>query len=112
MPTGYGVYASCSGAANNYAGYFDGKVETTGDVGIGIDPVLDLHVKQTEANRAMRTEHETDTDYWTTGIGTSTKNYRWEFNGLGKANIVSSDGSYATISDVRLKTDFNLLKMY
>ncbi|CAN5787028.1 hypothetical protein BH10BAC2_BH10BAC2_49170 [soil metagenome] len=79
---------------------------SAGSVGIGTSsPANRLHIKQAIANRAIEFQHESTTDFWTVGIGTSTLNCRFEFNGIGKGQISSVDGSYSTISDARLKED-------
>ncbi|MCB0517078.1 MAG: tail fiber domain-containing protein [Chitinophagales bacterium] len=81
-----------------------------GNVSIGkIAALRDLHIKQKVANVAIRTEHQTDADYWETGIGTSTKNYKFYYNGAIKADIASADGAYLQSSDRRLKTDIEPL---
>jgi len=78
----------------------------SGYVGIGtITPGASLHIKQTTPNRAIRFEHESNTNYWNIGIGLSTMNCKFEYNGLGMGHISSVDGTYSTISDRRLKKD-------
>lgn len=80
-----------------------------GNVGIGIYPSNRLHIKQNVANRAIQWDHESQGDYWSMGIGTFTLNCRFEYNGLGMAQISSADGTYSTISDKRLKQDIEPL---
>ncbi len=77
----------------------------TGNVGIGTAPGNRLHVKQAIANRAIEFQHESNSNFWTVGIGTNTLNCRFEFNGTGKGQISSVDGTYSVISDARLKQD-------
>lgn len=50
-------------------------------------------------------QHQYTTDYWTTGIGINTLNFRFEYNGIGKSQISSIDGAYTQISDRSLKQD-------
>ncbi|MDD3875040.1 MAG: tail fiber domain-containing protein [Bacteroidales bacterium] len=108
--TNYGIYATATGGTTNWAGYFVNDVHVGGNLGVNTTtPGLGLHIKQTGANAAIRTEHETATDYWETGIGTSTKSYRYQYNGTGKGNISNVDGVYSTISDRSLKTNINPL---
>ncbi len=81
-------------------------LNATGNVGIGTpSPGNRLHVKQKIANRAIELQHESTSDFWTIGIGTNTHNFRFEFNGTGKADISSVDGAYNAFSDARLKQD-------
>jgi hypothetical protein len=40
----YGVYGSAKGGSTNWAGYFDGDVHASGNVGIGTVPAEKLHV--------------------------------------------------------------------
>ncbi|MBK8443488.1 MAG: tail fiber domain-containing protein [Sphingobacteriales bacterium] len=81
-----------------------------GNVSIGqIAALRDLHIKQKISNVCIRTEHESTTDYWETGIGTSTKNYKFYYNATTKADIASTDGAYTQLSDRRLKTDIEPL---
>ena len=68
-----------------------------------------IHVVQDIANRAIEWQHESTSDFWTLGIGTSTLNARFEFNGVGKAQISSTDGAYSQLSDLRLKQDIKPL---
>ena len=89
------------------AGYGDMiGITTAGNVGIGtLNPGTRLEVKQQVPNRAIEWEHESTADYWTVGIGTFTKNCRFEFNGLGKTQFSSVDGSLSLLSDARLKEE-------
>lgn len=114
-PLSSGVYVTGAGShgvhvvnATGFAGYFEGKGYFADYVGIGIsNPGLQLHIKQVEANRAIRVEHHTNTNYWNVGIGLSTFNYRFEYNGNGMSHISSTDGTYSTISDKSLKNTIN-----
>jgi len=84
--------------------------QTTGYVGIGThNPASVFHIKQKISNQAIRMEHESNTNFWNIGIGTSTLNCRFEYNGAGKGQISSVDGTYSTISDKRLKKDITLV---
>jgi hypothetical protein len=75
------------------------------NVGIGTtSPAVRLHVRQDIANRAIEMQHESDADFWTVGVGTSTKNLRLEFNGVFKGQFSSVNGLYSA-SDVRLKEE-------
>jgi hypothetical protein len=77
-----------------------------GNVGIGTSsPGNRLHVRQAIANRAIEFQHESNNNFWTIGIGTNTQNCRFEFNNVGKAQISSVDGTYSTLSDVRVKQE-------
>lgn len=77
-----------------------------GRIGIGTSsPAQLLHLKQDVANAAIRIEHESTTNYWTNGIGTSTNNYKFYYNGLIRADIASVDGAYIQYSDKRAKRD-------
>lgn len=89
------------------AGYGDMiGITTTGNVGIGtILPENRLHVRQQIANRAIEWQHESTLDNWTVGVGTFTKNCRFEFNGVFKAQFSSIDGSLSLFSDARLKEE-------
>lgn len=81
-------------------------IDTAGHVGINtLIPNNALHVKQKVANRGIQIQHETLADYWTTGIGTNTKNFRFEYNGLLRGQIESSTGTFTQGSDRRLKTE-------
>ncbi len=64
-----------------------------------------LHVKQDISNRGIRTEHEATPEYWDTGIGFVTRNYKFFYNDASKADISSVDGAYIIPSDRRLKRD-------
>ena len=77
-------------------------------VGTGL-PGRKLHVKQDIGNHAIRSEHHTTTDYWDTGTGSSTKNYKFVYNGAFMADVASLDGSYVIGSDASLKTDIEYL---
>jgi len=81
-------------------------IDNTGKVGIGTTaPDYPLHVKQTTSNRAIEIEHHSTTDNWTLGVGASTKNCKFIYNGLTKADIASADGAYLQASDRNLKKD-------
>jgi hypothetical protein len=62
-------------------------------------------VRQDIANRGLRIQHQSTTDYWDNGVGTTTKNYKFYYNGLFRADISSTDGAYVQSSDRRLKRD-------
>ncbi len=88
------------------ANFGGGNAIFRGNVGINAtSPAQRLHVRQDVANRAIEWQHESTADFWTVGIGTATLNCRFEFNGTGKGQISSVDGTYSTISDARLKED-------
>ncbi len=81
-------------------------VAVNGNIGINtLTPANLLHVKQNTQNRAIQIQHETLTDYWTTGVGTNTRNFRFEFNGSLRGQIESSTGAFTQGSDRRLKTE-------
>ena len=81
-------------------------VAVNGNVGINtLTPNNLLHVKQNVPNRAIQIQHETLTDYWNVGIGTNTRNFRFEFNGSLRGQIESSTGAFTQGSDRRLKTE-------
>jgi hypothetical protein len=82
------------------------RVNATGYVGINeLTPDMMLHVKQDLANKSIRHEHQSTADYWDNGVGTTTKNYKFYYNNLFRADISSTDGAYTNSSDRRLKKD-------
>ena len=84
----------------------NGKVTINSDGQVGINktsPEKLLHLKQMNINKALRIEHETDSDYWENGIGTTTKSYKFYYNSVSKVDILASDGSYFQVSDLRMK---------
>jgi hypothetical protein len=82
------------------------RIDNNGHVGINdLSPDMMLHVKQDQANRAIRLEHNSTTDYWDNGVGTTTKNYKFYYNNLFRADISSVDGAYTQSSDRRLKRE-------
>ena len=92
------------------ANFGGGNAIFHGNLGVNTSaPAQLIHVRQNIANRAIEWQHESTTDFWTVGIGTATLNCRFEFNGTGKAQISSTDGTYSTISDARLKKDVESL---
>ncbi|MEL6986855.1 MAG: tail fiber domain-containing protein [Bacteroidota bacterium] len=105
--TQYGIYSSADGASN-WAGYFLGQGYFSENVGIiksSPDASVSLHIKQLESNHGIRIEHHSNTNFWNTGIGVSSLNYRFEFNGTGRAQIDQATGEFSTISDKNLKTN-------
>jgi hypothetical protein len=87
------------------------RISDLGYVGVNqLSPDQQLHVKQDVANRGIRLEHQSTTDYWDNGIGMTTKNYKFYYNNLFRADISSVDGSYTTSSDRRLKKDIRLME--
>jgi len=86
-------------------------VNGSSDIGIGKTPAMKLHVKQDLANRGIRTEHQSDTDYWDTGIGTSSRNYKFYYNSINRADIASVDGAYIQVSDKNMKSDVEEIDM-
>jgi hypothetical protein len=84
--------------------------QSTGSVGIGTSvPATRLHIKQAVSNRAIEWQHETTADNWSVGVGTTTLNCRFEFNGALRGQISSIDGSYISGSDRRLKEEIEPL---
>lgn len=84
--------------------------QSTGRIGVGTaSPGARLHIKQSVANRAIEWEHATQADNWSVGIGTTTLNCRFEFNGVQRGQISSVDGSFIAGSDLRLKEDIEPL---
>ena len=82
------------------------KVFITEEGYVGVNrtlPEMMVHIKQEIANRSLRHEHQSTTDFWDNGIGTTTKNYKFYYNNLFRADISSVDGSYTQASDGRLK---------
>lgn len=80
------------------------RILDTGRVGINeLTPDMMLHIKQDISNRALRIEHDSATDFWDNGIGVTTKNYKFYYNNVFRADISSVDGSYTQSSDSRLK---------
>jgi Chaperone of endosialidase len=77
----------------------------TGNIGIGgVLPLTILHVKQPSNGLGLRlTNNAWDWDIYTSnGAGLN-----FNFNGVNKAYISSSNGSYVATSDARLKKDIN-----
>lgn len=86
------------------------RISDIGRVGINeLTPDMMLHVKQDAANKGIRIEHQSTTDYWDNGIGTTTKNYKFYYNNLFRADISSVDGSYTQSSDKRLKREIEYM---
>ena len=82
------------------------RINDLGHVGINeLTPDMMLHVKQDASNKGIRIEHQSTTDYWENGVGTTTKNYKFYYNNLFRADISSVDGSYTQSSDRALKRD-------
>jgi hypothetical protein len=80
------------------------RIDELGHVSININPPNQmLHIRQDAANKCIRIQHQLTTDYWENGIGTTTKNYKFYFNNLFRADISSIDGSYTQTSDRKLK---------
>jgi len=86
------------------------RISDIGRVGINeTTPDMMLHIKQDVANKGLRIEHQSATDYWENGIGTTTKNYKFYYNNLFRADISSVDGSYTQSSDRRLKKNIKYM---
>ncbi len=68
-------------------------------------PTQMVHIRQDAANRGLRIQHQSTADYWDNGIGTTTKNYKFYYNNLFRADISATDGAYTQSSDRRLKRD-------
>ncbi len=82
------------------------RISDIGRVGINeFTPDQMLHVTQDSANKGLRIQHQSTTDYWENGIGTTTKNYKFYYNDSIKADISSVDGAFAPTSDRRFKRD-------
>ena len=80
------------------------------NVGIGTSsPNRLLHLKQKTFNKAIRIEHQSTSDYWETGIGTNSKNYKFIYNDVFKADIDDVDGAYIQGSDRRLKKNIEYM---
>jgi len=78
----------------------------TRNVGIGTsNPLNKLHIKQNITNAAIEWEHESLTNRWSIGIGTSTFNCRFEFNDALRSQISSVDGTFVVGSDFQLKQE-------
>ena len=76
-----------------------------GHVGINTNtPATMLHIKQLANNDGMRLESSTNTNEWTTYID-GADDINFGFNGVLKAYIWDTDGSYHMTSDRRLKKD-------
>ena len=105
-----GIFVNSITSENNLL--VDGTTILTGSnelsVGAG-DPLMKFHLKQDIANRGIRTEHHTSSDYWDTGIGLTSKNYKFYYNNVSKADIASTDGAYVQFSDYELKSDITYL---
>lgn len=105
-----GAYLNAINPANSL--FLNGTTIVSGanELGVGTSlPGMKLHVKQDIANRGIRTEHQSTSDYWDTGIGITTKNYKFYYNGTSKADIASIDGAYIETSDASLKTDVDFI---
>lgn len=86
------------------------RIMDNGRVGINeLTPDQMLHIKQDVANKGFRIEHQSATDYWENGVGTTTKNYKFYYNNLFRADISSVDGAYTQSSDRRLKKDITYM---
>ena len=82
------------------------RILDNGHVGINeLTPDQMLHIKQDAANKGIRIEHQSATDYWENGVGVTTKNYKFYYNNLFRADISSVDGAYTQSSDRRLKNN-------
>ncbi|MEZ5082842.1 MAG: tail fiber domain-containing protein [Bacteroidales bacterium] len=87
------------------------RISEIGRVGINeLSPEMMLHIKQDVANLAIRFEHQNTADQWQNGIGTSTKNYKFYYNNLSRADISSVDGAYVATSDIKLKKEIHSLE--
>ncbi|MDB3906535.1 hypothetical protein N9355_03600 [Crocinitomicaceae bacterium] len=74
------------------------RINEIGRIGINqLSPDQMLHIKQDAANRGLRIEHQSTTDFWDNGIGTTTKNYKFYYNNLFRADISSTDGAYIVV---------------
>jgi hypothetical protein len=81
-------------------------INPLGYIGVNtLNPQMMVHIKQAGANQAFRIEHQTSSDYWENGIGITTQNYKFYYNGLFRGDISSVDGAYVQSSDRRLKKD-------
>ncbi len=84
------------------------RITDIGRVGINeLTPDMMLHIKQDVSNKALRMEHQSTTEYWENGIGVTTKNYKFYYNNLFRADISSVDGAYTQSSDRNLKKDID-----
>lgn len=82
------------------------RITDNGHIGFNVlSPAQMVHIRQDAANRGLRIQHQSTTDYWDNGIGTTTKNYKFYYNNLFRADISSVDGAYTQSSDRRLKRD-------
>ena len=84
-------------------------IENGGEIGINIvSPAAPLHILQvSDDNKALRIEHPTNTNFW--DIGMSLADLIFSYNGTVKSYIEDANGSYNTLSDVRLKQDVSPL---
>ncbi len=105
-----GLYCNAVNPENNL--FINGSTIVSGAnelaVGTAI-PSMKFHVKQDIANRGIRTEHHTTSDYWDTGVGLNSKNYKFYYNNVTKADIQSADGAYTQTSDRSLKNNIEYL---
>jgi hypothetical protein len=87
------------------------RITDAGWIGINtLAPGQLVHIRQVGANRGLRIQHQSTTDYWGNGIGTTTKNYKFYYNNLFRADISSTDGAYTQSSDRRLKKDIQSME--
>ncbi len=105
-----GLYCNAVNPENSL--FINGNTIISGanDLGVGTSlPGMKVHVKQDISNRGIRTEHQTASDYWDTGIGLTTKNYKFYYNNVSKADVASTDGAYIQPSDKNLKKNIEYL---
>ncbi|MCB9042520.1 MAG: tail fiber domain-containing protein [Chitinophagales bacterium] len=132
VPTGYGIYASCSGAANNYAGRFNGTtLVENGSLMVNSDGLAgsgNIIVREQSANTYARismygSENGPDNGdaYWDiaarvpNATNTAAKLNMWYHDGTTGTNIATFDGetrrvgvnvlSPGALLDVQGKTD-------
>jgi hypothetical protein len=87
------------------------RIDANGNVGINeTTPEQVLHIKQTVSNKGLRIEHNSTADYWENGVGVTTKNYKFYYNNIFRADISSVDGSYTQSSDRRLKKNITYME--
>ena len=105
------LYIQNSNADSNNAliyGQFDTKrLRINGNIGVGIIPSTNLHVKQSATSLSgIRVDAATGANNWTTRIDNN-DDYAFLFNGVLASYIQDVSGTYVSVSDRNLKKDIS-----
>ncbi len=77
----YGIYGQASGGTNNYAGFFQGNMITTGNIGAGnSSPNAPLQFATANANRKIVLFEGVNDDHQFFGFGTNAASLRYQIN--------------------------------